>query len=375
MGNSFPSRLIHQEPLENLDFSFYEEACRKDADVQKFDNNLKARTGKVMTALAVSANERSFSFDSLKEATTSLLDMDREVMEVILEYKEDVWKNKELFLLVEEFFDNSLATLEFCTAAESSITSAKENQSYLQIALNLVPVGRNPNEREIKSILGALEFFCKAENPFGETFIEKFEAVQERHVSMLIKLRDQKRRLDRKLKNVKVWAKVSSILFGAAVAAVLICSVVAAAIAAPPIAGALAAASSLPLGSMGEWVKSMWKGYENEILAQREVIQRMHIATVVTIHDLDNIKMMAAHLETELKAIIADINFLNEHRDISALRLAMEDITAKRSGFVKELDDLQTHINHVGSRIRQARTIVLQIIAQRTNRRGSPFKS
>lgn len=371
MGNSFPNRLIHQEPLESLDFSFYEEACLKDADVQKFDKNLKARTNKVMSTLLSGANEQSFSFDSLKEVTTSLLDMDREVMEVILEYKDDVWKNRELFLLVEEFFDNSLATLEFCTAAESSVISAKENQSYLQIALNLVPPDRDPDEKEIKSILGALEFFCQAGNPFGKTFIEKFEAVRERHVSMLIKLRDQKRRLDKKLKNVKVWAKVSSILFGAAVAAVLICSVVAAAIAAPPVAGALAAASSLPLGSMGAWVKSMWKKYENELNAQREVIQRMHIGTVVAIHDLDNIKMLAAHLETELKAIVADITFANEHRDISGLKLAIQDITAKRSSFVKELDDLQRHIDQVGNRIRQARTIVLQIIAQRTNKRGS----
>eukprot|EP00250_Pteridium_aquilinum_P008033 c17612_g1_i1 orf=163-1293(+) len=369
MGNVFPSRLMNQEALVPLDFTDYELTCRLDADVQRFDDHLKARTGKVLNALVTGANQPSLSFDSLKEVTTSLLDIDREVMEVILEYKDDVWKNKELFQLVEEFFDNSLATLEFCTDAESSIKSAKDHQSFLQIALNLIPADRDPDEHEIKSILGALEQFCLEENPFGASFIQKFEAVRERHTSMLLKLRDKKRRLDKKLKNVKVWAKVSSILFVSAVAAVLICSVVAAAIAAPPIAAALATASSLPLSSVGAWVKSMWKGYEDEIKAQREVIQKMHISTVVAIHDLDNIKHLATHLTTQLNAIAADIEFANKFRDVSALRLAAEDLALKRSCLVKELDDLQVHVDRVGNRIRQARTIVLQIIAGRTDRR------
>lgn len=369
MGNSFSNHLINHEPLESVDFTVYETACLEDVDVRKFDTSLKARTGKVLDALATSADQQSFSFDSLKEVTTSLLDMDREVMEVILEYKDDVWKNKELFLLVEEFFDNSLATLEFCTATESSIKNAKDNQSFLQIALNLVPADREPDEREIKSILGALDLFCQSENPFGVSFIQKFQAVQERHTSMLVKLRDKKRKLDKKLKNVQVWAKVSSILFGAAVAAVLICSVVAAAIAAPPIAGALAAASSLPLSSVGAWVRSLWKGYENEIKAQREVIQGMHMGTVVAIRELENIRSLASLLETQLKAIVGDIQFIKERADVAALRVAVEDITRKKSSFVKELEDLQLHVDRVGNRIRQARTIVLQIIAGRTNRR------
>lgn len=360
---------MNQERLETLDFTFYEAACRNDADVQRFDNKLEARTGKVLAALATGVNQQSLSFDSLKEVTTSLLDMDREVMEVILEYKDDVWKNRDLFLLVEEFFDNSLATLEFCTAVESSIKSAKDNQLILQMALNSVPTDRDPDEQEMKSILSALDLFRLAGNPFGDDFVLKFKAVKERHTLMLLKLRDKKRKLDKKLRNVQMWAKVSSILFGVAVAAVLICSVVAAAIAAPPIAGALAAASSLPLGSMGAWVKSMWSRYENEIKAQREVIQQMHIGTTVAIHDLENISKLVSHLEAQLKSILSDIQLTSEHKDVIALRLAIEDINTRKLSFGKDLDDLQLHVDRVGNRIRQARTIVLQIIAHRTDRR------
>lgn len=373
MGNSVSSPLMNQERLETLDFTVYEAACRNDADVQRFDNTLEARTGKVMAALATGVNQQSLSFDSLKEVTTSLLDMDREVMEVILEYKDDVWRNRDLFLLVEEFFENSLATLEFCTAAESSIKCAKDNQLILQMALDLVPTDRDPDEHEMKNILSTLNHFHQAGNPFGNDFVIKFNAVKERHTLMLLKLIDKKRKLDKKLRNVQVWAKVSSILFGVAVAAVLICSVVAAAIAAPPVAGALAAASSLPLGSMGAWVKSMWSRYENEIRAQREVIQEMHIGTIVAISDLENISKMASHLEAQLKRILSDIQLTSEHKDVIALRLAIEDINTEKLSFGKELDDLQLHVDRVGNRIRQARTIVLQIIARRTDRRkGRP---
>ncbi|KAH7373101.1 hypothetical protein KP509_17G037200 [Ceratopteris richardii] len=356
----------NQESVDNQVFSSYEEACGNDPDVERFDEKLQIRIGRVLSSMGGGGEEFSFSFDSLKEVTTSLLELDGDVMEVILEFKEDVWKSKEVFLLVKEFFDNSLATLEFCTAAESSIKNAKESQSFLQIALNSVPRGRDPNGNEIRSILSALELFRSASNPFGETFVEKFKAVYARHIEMLRRLGEQKKKLDRKLKQVSMWRKVSAILLGAAAAAVVICSIVAAAVASPPVAAALAAAASLPLGSMGSWAKSLWRKYEDEVKAERQLINDMQFRTKVVLHDLETINRLAASIQAEFKRILHDANFLDEHRDASALTLVVEDIASKSSCFMKALDDLLSHVDHVGKRIRQSRTIILQKIADYT---------
>ncbi|GJZ62890.1 UPF0496 protein-like protein [Tanacetum coccineum] len=59
--------------------------------------------------------------------------------------------------------------------------------------------------------------------------------------------------------------------------AVLICSMVAAAMAVPPVAAALATASAIPLGSMGKWINSLLKNYENAIKGQKENISSMTI--------------------------------------------------------------------------------------------------
>ncbi|MCI93240.1 UPF0496 protein, partial [Trifolium medium] len=58
---------------------------------------------------------------------------------------------------------------------------------------------------------------------------------------MLEKLQLRKGKLDKKLKQIRTWRKVSFIIFVATVAAVLICSVVAAAVASPHVAAAVAA--------------------------------------------------------------------------------------------------------------------------------------
>ncbi|KAK2987938.1 hypothetical protein RJ640_003416 [Escallonia rubra] len=81
----------------------------------------------------------------------------------------------------------------------------------------------------------------------------------------------RKSKLDKKLKSVHAWQKLSSVIFVATFAAVLICSVVAAAMATPPVATVLAAASSVPLGSMGKWIDSLFKNYETVVRAHNEV--------------------------------------------------------------------------------------------------------
>ncbi|KAG6514972.1 hypothetical protein ZIOFF_025348 [Zingiber officinale] len=66
----------------------------------------------------------------------------------------------------------------------------------------------------------------------------------------------RKNKLDKKLKSIKAWRKVSSIIFAATLTTFLICSIVAAAIATPPVAVAVGIVAAISIGSMGKYSKS-----------------------------------------------------------------------------------------------------------------------
>ncbi|KAG5407690.1 hypothetical protein IGI04_013809 [Brassica rapa subsp. trilocularis] len=249
---------------------------------------MQARTSHVISTLATGVEVRALSFDSLKEVTECLLEMNQEVVKVILDCKKDIWKNQELFELVEDYFENSLKTLDFCAALEKGLRIARDSQLLILVSLqqfedeSLVE-GGNGYEKTLEE----LKNFKEAESPFDEDFFKM----------MLEKLQHRKNKLDKKLKSIHTWRKLSSIIFVATFATVLICSVVAAGMAAPPVAAALAAATAIPLGSMGKWVDSLWKNYENALKGQKEVISSMQAGTYVAVKDLDNIRVLIERLE------------------------------------------------------------------------------
>lgn len=109
--------------LYAADLSSYEAACVNDPNLQSFDATIQERTNRVINSLAQGIEVRSISLESLGEVTGSLLDMNQEVVKVILECKQDIWnkKDRDLFSLVEDFFENSLQTLEFCNALEKCL--------------------------------------------------------------------------------------------------------------------------------------------------------------------------------------------------------------------------------------------------------------
>lgn len=353
MGNYTSSRITG---LSDLDFSGYDAAFEDDLDVRSFDCSLRIQTGKAVAAVA-----NSVSLDSLKEVTTALTNVDLEAMEVILERTGDVSDKSYFRDLIEEFYDNSQATLEFCTAVESSVKKAIDNQLILKSALSVMPMDRSPSVAESERILRLFTLFKQAEDPFGEGFVLKFIAVRDRHTHLLQKLSVKYKVLDEKHKKAKLRSKVLSILFGAAVAAILICTVVAAAIAAPPIASALLAVCSFPLTSMGEWVRSICSKYEKEVKDQQEKIQMMINQTRVAIHGLEDIRVLVESLETKLKFIISDIeNAIHYEEDVIALEEVVMKIMTERAAFVRELNGLHAYIVHAERRIRGARTLVTQ---------------
>uniref|UniRef100_A0A7C9EWE1 Uncharacterized protein n=1 Tax=Opuntia streptacantha TaxID=393608 RepID=A0A7C9EWE1_OPUST len=83
-----PSTAINLQFLAEL--TSYEAACKADADLQSFDRSVHTRTSHAINALAMGVEVRSLSFDSLKQVTECLLEMNQEVVKVILECKQDM---------------------------------------------------------------------------------------------------------------------------------------------------------------------------------------------------------------------------------------------------------------------------------------------
>ncbi|KAA8531802.1 hypothetical protein F0562_006481 [Nyssa sinensis] len=362
-NNARPPLRINSNMQVTPDLSSYESACRIDPGLKSFDSTLHERTSRVINTLAVGIEVQSLSLDSLREVTECLLETNQEVVKMILECKKDIWKNKEMFELVEDFFENSLQTLDFCTALERCLKRARDSQLIIHVALQQFEEEQREGidgEKYYSRTLQELKNFKAAGDPFSEEFFLLFHSVYKQQVCMLEKLNILKNKLDKKLKSVKSWRRISNIIFAAAFASVLICSVVAAAITAPPVVTALAAAAAVPLGSMGKWFNSLWKRYENELKGQWEIICSVNVGTYIAIKDLDSIRVLVHRLEIEIESLLQNADFAL--REEEAMVLAMDEIKKKLRGFMQTIDDLSEHTDKCGRHIRRARSVLLQRI-------------
>jgi len=123
--------------LYAADLSSYEAACVDDPNLQSFDANIQERTNRVINSLSQGIEVHSTSLESLGEVTGSLLEMNQEVVKVILDCKQDIWnkKDRDLFSLVEDFFENSLQKLEFCNALQKCLKRAREKLVVVKSAM------------------------------------------------------------------------------------------------------------------------------------------------------------------------------------------------------------------------------------------------
>ncbi|XVE87254.1 hypothetical protein DITRI_Ditri18aG0101800 [Diplodiscus trichospermus] len=362
------SSQVRSDSRFEADLSSYEAACRHDPALQHFDATLQERTNHVIGTLAAGLGVQSLSFHSLKEVTGCLLETNQEVAKIILECQKDIWKNKDLFSLVEEYFENSKKTLEFCTALENCLQRARNNQLIIQLAVKYfdeeVGLQVGTNEKKFVKTLEELRKFTAAEHPFTKEFFLLFDSVRRQQESMLVKLLSRKRKMDKKLKSLKTWRRVSNVLFVATFVSVLIFSVVAAAIAAPPVVTALAGAMAVPVGSLGKWCNWLWKRYENEVKGQKELITTMEIGARIAIYDMENIRVLVSRLEIEIESLLHNADFALREEDV--VKLAIDEIKRKLEVFMETVEKLGRQADLCSRDIRMARTLILQRIMKRS---------
>ncbi|XVF15699.1 hypothetical protein REPUB_Repub09cG0177900 [Reevesia pubescens] len=367
-GVQEPSSRVRTDSQLEADLSSYEAACRNDSTLQHFDETLQKRTNDVIGTLAAGLGVQALSFDSLKEVTGCLLETNQDVAIIILQAQQDIWNNPDLFSLVEEYFENSKKTLDFCTELENCLKRARTNQLIIQLAVKYfeeeVGLQVGTDEKKFVKTLEELGKFKAAEEPFTKEFFLLFDSVRRQQELMLRKLLDRKRKLDKKLKSMKTWRRVSNVLFVATFVSVLIFSVVAAAIAAPPVVIALAGAMAVPIGSVGKWCNWLWKRYENELKGQRELITAMEIGARITIYDMENIRLLVSRLEIEIESLLHNADFALREED--AVKLAIDEIKRKMEVFMETIEKLRQQADACSRDVRMARTVILQRMMKRS---------
>ncbi|EPS58393.1 hypothetical protein M569_16421 [Genlisea aurea] len=336
-------------------------ACRLDVDAHAMDTTLEARANSAIRALAAGVEVHALSMESLRDVTECLLEMNQEVVKVILDCKKDVWRNQDLFSLVEDHFDNTLHTLDFCSALQKSLHRARDAQIRLLVALQELEgeEGKPWAKSQCCKALEELKRFKETGNPFGEDFFQCLHSVHQHQMLMLDKLQRKKRKLDGKLKSIQAWRRISSIIFATTFAALLICSVVAAALSLGPIAAGLSAAASIPIGSIGKWIDSLLRKREAAIRGQKEIVNSMKVGSYVAVKDLDGIRVMVDKLEMEMEWMMRDADDFGIE---AAVRIGVQEMKRKLQGFMKDVDDLGAQADCCSRDIRRARTVVLQRI-------------
>ncbi|KAI6677794.1 hypothetical protein NL676_038590 [Syzygium grande] len=367
-ANSIPKV---QYPKELI--SSYGAACESNPDLRTFDANLQVRTNQVLSTVASGVDVQALSLDSLKEITECLLEMNQEVVKVILDSKKDIWRNQELFELVECYFKDSLHTLGFCAALENCLKPARDAHLLIIAALRCFKEEDGEGCCSYSKILEELTKFKETGDPFPKEFFVIFRTIHKQQKSMLKKLRIKKNEIEKKLKTIQTWKKISTMILVAIFAAILIWSVMTPAVAALPVTAALAAATAIPMDAIGKWIDSLWKIYENELKGWEEVITSMQTGTFVALKLLNKIRSMIDPLEVQTKRLSWKADFpIKEGAE--AVKLGIADIKKTLRDFVKAVEGLGKHVDMCSRNIQKLRIEVLQrIINPPTNCNGAPI--
>lgn len=347
------------------DFSSYEDACKLDPCLQSFDATLMEKTNHVINSLST-GDIATGSSGSFKAVTNCLLEMNQDVVKFILESKEDIWNNPELFALVDEYFGSSIKTMDFCTELESCVTSARTSQLNIMAAIahfeKEVELQDGVIEKKYVKTLEELQKFMVAGDPFTPKFFMLLQSVYEQQVSMLKKLQSHKWKLDKKLKSVKIWRRVSNVLFVSVFVTVMIFAVAAAAIAAPPVVTSLASALADPMRSVGTWCNLLWHRYENALKEQKVLVNAIQVGTFITIKDMESIRVLVNKLEIEIKSLLHHADFAI--REVDVVKLVIDEIKKKMAVFTETFEDLAAQAHRCNHDIILGRTMISKRIIE-----------
>ncbi|CAB4290253.1 unnamed protein product [Prunus armeniaca] len=344
----------------------YQEAREADADLQSLDNALKTRTTAVINALA----DDGLSTRFLKQVTDYVRYLSQESSGAVLGRRNAFGSmnlnssNEESFkLLVDEYMNNSLQMLNFCSELDRFLKQARNTHSYIEY------VTRECFEKETamgtsqyKMTSKRLKNLRASEDVSGQyssagRLLEKVVCLRRQQEQMLEKLKVQNEKLGKKESRARSWRKLTMMLFIMAVVGLLISIIVTAALAIPSVAPALGAAI-VPMLAGGDWITNWFGKYETAFKDQQEENVAMQAGARVSIKELGDIKFLIDRVVNEIDSLLFAPNSTIEEQ----IDFTMKDIKLKLETFMREIETLQEEANKCTSEIRKARDKVVNNI-------------
>ncbi|XP_059623720.1 UPF0496 protein 1-like [Cornus florida] len=355
------SKLKQQHRYSDIasDLIAYMDACQLDPFLQSFDSTLQKRFTGVIHTIAVDVGARSVSLGSLRKLTDCILKTNEQVVNFILENEKDMFNKEELFEFVKCYLENSLQDVNDCNTLDEYLNS--------HLMIQFDDEHRKctwwEKEKFYSGTLKKLEDFKTAADPFTQGGLSSLlDKVYQRQSCMLKNVQAMKIRLDKKLNKTKAWKIVSNVIFGVTSASVLICSVVATALTSPLVVTALAAvaAAGSNLASMGGWINSLWKKYENEVEGQSKMKTSSKVyGTSIGKCDLDSIGVLVDELEIEVKSLLDTSDFYGE-KEVAVMR-TIDEIQEK----LRVFEELRKHIYKCRGDIEMGYNKIMAIIRSR----------
>uniref|UniRef100_A0A0D3D8F0 Uncharacterized protein n=1 Tax=Brassica oleracea var. oleracea TaxID=109376 RepID=A0A0D3D8F0_BRAOL len=374
----FSSHELHQTKFSQERTQYF--AGQNDSNLKSFDSSLHQRTNSVMRSLAES---QSISQGSLMEVYGYLLDLNRDVVSLIIESREDVINNKYLSSLVDVYFKNTSKTLDFCNTVQNCVKKAEISKLIIRYAAKLfeaesVGIGENNNNNNNKNkyakTLAELNKFKAMGDPFEGEFETQYESVYEQQVLLLEELRNLKAKLDKKQRNLEIWRKLSNVVFATAFVSILVLSVVAAAVVAPQVLIQVASGLTTPIEVVGKWCNEMWNKYEKAVKIQTELVSKVEAGAKVNNVATENIRFEVEQLRIKILFILNTIEIAVEEEEEVSTRLAMQEIMKKVDGLTDKIEEVGESAAKCSKLIGYGRFLVLQhILGLPTNSHRLPI--
>ncbi|XP_071739040.1 UPF0496 protein At2g18630-like [Rutidosis leptorrhynchoides] len=313
-----------------------------------FDSSLQDGTTRVITTLAAAVEVRSLSLNPLRQLTGSLLDIKQDVVTVILNCRKDIWDDHQLFLLVKDYFELTLQTLDFCTSLNNCLKEFRSTLSVFELAIDRYNAGTNH-----LTTIEQFKEFKELDRPFTNEFFGRFESVNNKQITLLKSLRGQRGKVDKKLKSTENWRKLSIMVFAIAFIAGFFWLVMVTSISAPPLVMALMPLLILTVAaqlgwSMGKWVNSLWDKYEKVFRDQMEIIIAMDVGSNVAIKYLDKVKVHVDKLGEYMETMLKNVDFAINDKGQEAMGMVVDEMKSTMNVFAKTIGDLSEHSEHPG---------------------------
>ncbi|XP_021803161.1 UPF0496 protein 1-like [Prunus avium] len=337
----------------------YQEARETDADLQSLDNALKTRTTAVIRAFA----DDGLSTRFLKRVTDYVRYLSQESLGAVLGRRNAFGSmnlnsgNQESFkLLVDEYMNNSLQMLNFCSELDRFLKEARNTQSYIEY------VTRECFEKEstmgtshYKMISKRLKNLKASVDVSGQyssagRLLEKVVCLRRQQEQMLEKLKVQNEKLGKKESRARAWRKLTMMLFVMAVVGLTALSI--------PAAGPALGAAVVPMLAGGDWITKWFEEYETAFKDQLEENVAMQAGARVSIKELGDIKFLIDRVVNEIDSLLFAPNSTIEEQ----VDFTMKDIKLKLETFMSEIKTLQDEANKCTSEIRNARDRVVNSI-------------